>query len=104
MELTYFKDDQECLEKLIELKIVSKTSKLTKLDDLKYKQIDSQKVIEYKCKVLGFASKYTSPQCHDSIYQNLLVSADNRTFNINIDHFTSMQKKSFGINNEIIEE
>lgn len=103
MELIYFKDSQECLEKLIELKVVSKTSKLAKLEELKYKQIVGGKVVEFKCNVLGFALKDTSPQCHDTIYQNLLVNADDRNFSINIDYFTAMQKKGFGIDSEDID-
>lgn len=96
MELIHFKDSQECLEKLIELKVLSKTSKLNKLEELKYKQIVNGKVVEYKCNVLGFAFKNTKPKCHDLVYENLFIDSDNRRFFINTDYFTSMQKKGFG--------
>lgn len=97
MELIYFEDKEECLKKLIELKVINKTSKLEKLEELKYKQVIDGNVVEFKCNVLGFAFKETNPKCHDRIYQNLLISADNREFYINIEYLLSMQKKEFGI-------
>lgn len=103
MNIIYFKDNDERLKRLVDMKVLSKTSKESKIDGLKYKQILNGKTVEFDCNVLGFAYKETKPKCHDNIYENLIIEACGRKFHINIEHFASMQKKSFGSETEPVE-
>lgn len=93
MQDVLFKTDEEALEKLKEIGILSKTKEIKDLSEIIYKEKDDKNEIKsYKCEVLGYSWKKNSPECINKIYENLIVKSNNKTFHINIDHLKDMQK------------
>lgn len=98
MNNIYFDSPEEALDKLKDIKLLSKSSKISNLDNIVYKQISDDGIpISYPCNVLGFSYKHTKEKCLGDIYENLIVTANQKTFNINIEYLISMQKKGFGL-------
>lgn len=93
MQDVFFKTNEEALEKLKEVGILSKTKEVSDLSEIIYREKDNQnKMKSYKCEILGYSWKETPPECINKIYENLIVKSNNKIFYINIDHLKDMQK------------
>lgn len=104
MEYIEFKTDEETLEKLKEIGILTKTKTIADISKILYKRVNSDKSIEsFTCKVIGYSHKENPKNCINSIYENLRIEVDNRTIDINIDYLKDMQKKSWGAEKESLE-
>lgn len=102
MTQVLFKNDGECLAKLKELGILSKTKEISDLSTILYKKVKlDNKVESFSCKVIGFNYKENPDNCINKVYENLIVEADNSTFNINPEYLKDMQSKSWGQKEDI---
>ena len=96
MQDVLFKTDEETLEKLKEVGILSKTKEASDLSKIVYKELDDKNEMQtYKCEILGYSWKETPPGSINKIYENLIVKSNNKVFHINIDYLKEMQKKNF---------
>lgn len=97
MTQVLFKNNGECLEKLKELGILSKTKEISDLSTILFKKVNSDnKIKSFSCKVIGFNYKENPDNCINKTYDNLIVEVDNSIFNINPEYLKDMQSKSWG--------
>lgn len=100
MEKIYFKNDKEIVEKLKEMGVFTKTKTEKDLHKLNYKNMVNKEITSSNCEVIAYNKKTIDENCINKYYENLAIKVKGKIFNINIDYFKDMQKKSFGMENK----
>lgn len=97
MEMTkvLFNNNEDALEKLKEINLLSKTKNINDLQKIIYKKVDENDcIISFPCEVLGYNHKTTT---FNTLYENLIIKVEDKIFNINIDYLIDMQKSTWNI-------
>lgn len=92
----FFESNEDVLDKLKEVGVISKSKGVESLLNLVYKEVNVNNcIVEHCCTVKGYSYCETPKGSINDVYENLIIEVRGRVFNINIDYFKDMQKKSF---------
>lgn len=97
-----FQNNEEVLDKLKLLGILSKTKTINDLSTITYKKLLSNNNVDsIPCTILGSNYKENPDTCINKSYENLIIKVNDDIFNINPEYLKDMQAKSWGLKDEI---
>lgn len=93
MKRIEFKDDEDAVESLKEIGLLSKTKTLTELSKMVYKYIKlNNNITSSDCKIVGVEVMKVAENCSSKVYENLTVEVDDISFDIDVKSIKDMER------------
>lgn len=93
MKRIEFRDDEDAIESLKEIGLLSKTKTLAELSKIVHKYVKlNNNTTSDNCKIVGVEIMKVDENCSSKVYENLTVEVDDISFDIDVKSIKDMER------------